>query len=164
MCSESEGCSSVDSHELEQEQENPEQLTRRDMRALVFHLLYALESYEYSISLAEIVENFNVGFDAGIAIDGEACHIAQAVIDDREQLDEMVKPFLHNWRFERLGQSTKLILRMALWELKQPDAIPNIVINEAVELAKCFAEKDAFKFVNGVLDEAVKARQPVVAE
>ena len=31
-----------------------------------------------------------------------------------------------------------------------------VAINEAIELAKCFAEKDAYKFVNGILDEAVK--------
>jgi len=31
-----------------------------------------------------------------------------------------------------------------------------IVINEAIELAKCFSEDDAYKFVNGILDELVK--------
>jgi N utilization substance protein B len=36
------------------------------------------------------------------------------------------------------------------------DTSPTIIINEAVELAKCFAEKDAYKFVNGILDEALK--------
>jgi transcription termination factor NusB len=28
-----------------------------------------------------------------------------------------------------------------------------IIINEAIELAKAFAEKDAYKFVNGLLDK-----------
>ena len=45
---------------------------------------------------------------------------------------------------------------MALWELQQPKAIASIVINEAVELAKIFAEKDAYKFVNGILDQYCK--------
>jgi N utilization substance protein B len=44
-----------------------------------------------------------------------------------------------------------------LWELKKGDPAASIVINEAIELAKCFAEKDAYKFINGVLDESVKA-------
>ncbi len=132
-------------------------LTRRDMRSLIFHLLYAMESYEYSAVLRDIVDAFNTGFDFDIPHDGQAVVITQEIIDTRDALDERIKPYLHNWRFERIGQSTKLILRMAMWELQQPDAIPSVVINEAVELAKCFAEKDAYKFVNGILDEAVKA-------
>jgi len=45
---------------------------------------------------------------------------------------------------------------MALWELIQSKAIASIIINEAVELAKIFAEKDAFKFINGILDQYCK--------
>jgi N utilization substance protein B len=134
-----------------------ENLTRRDMRALVFHLLYAMESYEYEEPLANIVGMFNRGFDFDIPLEGQAVQFTQQVVDNRDTLDTLIKPYLHNWRFERIGQSTKLILRMAMWEIQQKETVFNIVINEAVELAKCFAEKDAYKFVNGILDEAVKA-------
>ena len=79
-------------------------------------------------------------------------------------LDEECKPLLSNWRFERLGMCTKLILRYALWELQTTDTNPTIVINEAIELAKCFAEKDAYKFVNGILDEALKKFGKVIPE
>jgi N utilization substance protein B len=67
-------------------------------------------------------------------------------------------PFLHNWRFDRIGCCTKLILRFAMWELFYTDTPDSIVINEAVELAKCFSEKDAYKFINGILDEAIKSK------
>ena len=30
---------------------------------------------------------------------------------------------------------------------------------EAIELAKAFSEKDAYRFVNGILDECIKALQ-----
>jgi N utilization substance protein B len=46
-----------------------------------------------------------------------------------------------------------------MWELFHTDMPTSIVINEAVELAKCFSEKDAYKFVNGILDEAVKEKE-----
>src|SRR5579872_5056152 len=78
--------------------------------------------------------------------------------DHRDELDEKFKPLLENWRFERIGTSTKLILRFATWELEHGDTDPRIVINEAVELGKAFAEKDAYKFINGVLDRIVKSR------
>ena len=38
---------------------------------------------------------------------------------------------------------------------------PRIVINEAVELAKEFAEKDSYKFVNGVLDRMISKDESV---
>ena len=68
----------------------------------------------------------------------------------------MIRPLLKNWKLERLGCCTLLILRMAFWELQQENAVTSIVINEAIELAKTFAEKDSYRFVNGILDEACK--------
>lgn len=131
-------------------------LSRRDVRSLIFHLLYAAESFDYQTSLESIVDNFNRGFDLAIPFESEVVTTAAAIINEREVLDEVIKPLLSNWRFERLGVCTILILRFALWELRSGHVEPNIVINEAIELAKCFAEKDAYKFINGILDEALK--------
>jgi N utilization substance protein B len=47
--------------------------------------------------------------------------------------------------------------------LKSTDLDVPVVINEALELAKIFAEKDGYKFVNGVLDEWAK-RNPRLEE
>lgn len=134
------------------------QLSRRDLRSLIFHLLYAMDSFDYQDSVESIVTMFNHGFDLDIPLDSEVVVVARAVVDRRDELDEKVKPFLHNWRLERIGLATKLILRLAMWELEAREVSHNIVLNEAIELAKCFAEKDAYKFINGILDEAVKAQ------
>ncbi|HVT62092.1 MAG TPA: transcription antitermination factor NusB [Legionellaceae bacterium] len=131
-------------------------LSKREKRSLIFHILYAAEAFDYQCSLESIVDNFNRGFGLDIPLDSDVFSDAQAIITNRNNLDEECKPLLSNWRFERLGMCTKLILRYALWELQATDTNPTIVINEAVELAKCFAEKDAYKFVNGILDEALK--------
>ncbi len=130
--------------------------SRRDFRALVFHFLYAMESFDYTVSLESVVENFNSGFELDVPLDGEVITMTRAIIDEREALDEAIKPLLANWRLERLGACTRLVLRMALWELMYTDTAAIIVINEAIELAKSFSEKDAYKFVNGILDEAAK--------
>lgn len=131
-------------------------LSRREVRSLIFHLLYAAEGFDYQDSLESIVNNFNYGFELNIPLKSELVHTAQAIIDERELLDEKIKPLLHNWRFDRIGVITKLILRFALWELDNTQTVSNVIINEAIELAKCFAEKDAYKFINGLLDEHVK--------
>lgn len=131
-------------------------LSRRDVRSLIFYLLYAAESFDYQESLSAIVDNFNRGFDMAIPVDSEVVKVSEAVIAERDALDERYKPLLSNWRFERVGVSTKLILRFATWEFLHTETDSRIIINEAVELAKRFAEKDAYKFVNGILDRLVK--------
>ena len=131
-------------------------LSRREVRSLILHLLYAIDAFDYDISLEAIADNFNRGFELAIPFDSEVFKVAQKIIDKRDTLDEAIKPLLHNWRFDRIGVCTKLILRLALWELYNTKTSANIVMNEAIELAKCFAERDAYKFVNGILDEAVK--------
>lgn len=133
-----------------------EDLSRRDIRSLIFHLLYAMDVFDYQISLQTLIDSFNEGFDLDIPTNDDLFTITQAVINEREALDEQIKPLLINWRFDRIGLCTKLILRQALWELINTDTAPSIIINEAIELAKCFSETDAYKFVNGILDEMVK--------
>jgi len=133
-----------------------ETLSRRDLRALIFHLLYAAEAHEYHMSTDAIVDMFNRGYKLNISKESELFTMTAGIIQNREQLDTIIVPLLHNWRFDRLSVATKLILRMALWELQHTQTAPSIVMNEAIELAKCFAELDAYKFINGILDEYVK--------
>jgi N utilization substance protein B len=139
-------------------------LSRRDLRSLIFHLIYAAEAFDYTVSVESIIDNFNKGMDLDIPLDSEVLDIAQKVIEERDDLDRIIEPLLDNWRLERIGVCTKLVLRLSIWEIKSTDTPSSIVINEAIELAKCFSEKDAYRFVNGILDEACKkyrADEPV---
>ena len=81
-----------------------------------------------------------------------------------EILDGKILEFLNGWKIDRLGQCTKIILRIGMWELFNTYTPGHIVINEAVELAQGFSEKDAYKFVNGLLDKAFKLREASVLE
>ncbi|MFC1894328.1 transcription antitermination factor NusB [Candidatus Dependentiae bacterium] len=127
--------------------------SRRSERALAFQILYASDRDDYSVPLDQVIQRFRYGFDIDIQDDSIVVKMVEGAIDMRDDLDEEINPLLKNWKINRLGCCTLLILRLALWELKQSDGIPSIVINEAVELAKCFAEKDSYKFINGILDE-----------
>jgi len=137
------------------------ELSRRDIRSLIFHILYAYDAFDYSCSLESIVDNLNRGFELDIPLNSEVVVIVQKVADLRDDLDKTIIGFLANWRLERLGVSTKLILRLSFWEFLNSDTPPTVIINEAVELAKCFSEVDAYKFINGVLDEYAKSLVPV---
>lgn len=52
---------------------------------------------------------------------------------------------------ERIPNLNKAILLLALHELSQEEALPKVIINEAVELAKRYGDESDSKFVNGVL-------------
>ncbi|HJZ23720.1 MAG TPA: transcription antitermination factor NusB [Candidatus Babeliales bacterium] len=131
-------------------------LSRRDVRSLVFHFLYAAEAFNYEESVESIIDSFNRGFDLNIPLDGELANIVNAIVTARDELEKTYEPYLANWRSERVSVCTKLILLFAIWELKNTETDARIIINEAIELAKCFAEEDAYRFVNGILDPVSK--------
>lgn len=133
-------------------------LTRRDIRSLIFHLLYTAESLDYQDSLETIIHNYQRGFEVTIPQDSEVFVTVQSIIDKREELDNMYNTFLTNWKFERVGMSAKLVLRFAIWEMLYTSTDSRIILNEAIELAKCFAEDDAFRFINGILDRIAQSR------
>lgn len=130
--------------------------SRRNERIIAFCMVYAADRFEYTVGLEELMQNLRDSYSLEVAHNTFITTLVQGVLSSYPQLDEQVKPFLKNWKLERLGCCTRLILRIALWELRQEGAIPSIILNEAIELAKLFAEKDAYKFVNGILDEVVK--------
>jgi len=74
----------------------------------------------------------------------------------RAELDEVFARLSRNWRVERVAVVERNIIRLALWELLHAPAVPiNVVINEAIELAKRFGTAEGAAFVNGLLDRAV---------
>jgi len=140
----------------EQELKSSDDFSRRDVRSLVFHFLYAAEAFDYQESLGSIVDNFNRGFNLNVPFDSELFHVVESIINTRTELEKIYEPYLSNWRTDRVSVCTKLILLFGIWELKNTTTNARIIINEAIELAKCFAEEDAYRFVNGILDPISK--------
>lgn len=79
---------------------------------------------------------------------------------DCERLDDLIRENAKNWRIERMPKVDITILRLGAWELVNTDTPINVVLNEALELAKCYGDSDSPRFVNGILDPlAKKARK-----
>lgn len=77
-----------------------------------------------------------------------------------EFLDEEISKRLQNWSIHRIELTTLLILRIAAYELYFHEEIdPSIVMNEAIELTKSFNNENASKFVNGVLQGILDAKE-----
>lgn len=82
--------------------------------------------------------------------------LLRAVVNDTEALDKAIKPYLGRLP-EELDYVEKAILRISSYELTARIDVPyKVVINEAIELAKSFGAEESHKFINGVLDKAVK--------
>ena len=56
----------------------------------------------------------------------------------------------------RIGEIELSILYLALYEISESKLDKPIIINEAVKLAKKFGQNSSHKFINAVLDQAIK--------
>ena len=75
-----------------------------------------------------------------------------------DELDKLISVFSEGWKVERLGRVELTLLRMALYELKYNRDVPEkVVISEALELARQYADQKALAFINGILDSAAKS-------
>jgi N utilization substance protein B len=70
--------------------------------------------------------------------------------------DKLVSELSENWRLDRLATVDRNILRLAIYEFRAGTAPINVVIDEALELAKKFSSAEASAFLNGILDAASK--------
>jgi N utilization substance protein B len=129
-------------------------LSRRDIRALIFYVLYIHEITEDSVEAA--VENFSRAFKIEIPRHSEVSLTAKTIISLQSEIDAIYEILLEHWNPERISVCTKLILRFGIWELLYTKQDSRVVINEAIELAKLFSDEDSYRFINGILDKIAK--------
>ncbi|MGI5308838.1 transcription antitermination factor NusB [Rheinheimera sp. WS51] len=131
---------------------------RRQSRSLAVQGIYSWHVSKNPIAEIEqqlLLENNVKHIDVGYFQD-----LVRGVVKNHSVLDEMLKPYLAR-PFEEIDFVEKAILRVSAYELKYRLDVPyKVIINEAIELAKAFAADDSHKFVNGILDKAVRELRP----
>lgn len=86
--------------------------------------------------------------------------LVQGVMVNRDELNEMLTPFLINWKLDRLAPVVRAIMNIALYELiYMQDIPPAVTINEAVELSRQYQDEESARFVNAVLDKIRVSRE-----
>lgn len=87
--------------------------------------------------------------------------LVQVTLDHLCDIDQIIERHSHDWTLKRLVGTDKAILRIAVCEMEflAEKLAPQIVINEAVELAKIYGNDASGRFVNGVLSGYVRERQ-----
>lgn len=89
---------------------------------------------------------------------GFAEKLISGVVAEHPALDQRLEACAENWTVGRMSVVDRNILRLAAYELSFCDEIPALAtIDEAIELAKQFGDRDSPRFVNGVLDRMFHA-------
>lgn len=72
------------------------------------------------------------------------------------EIDALITQYAKGWSLERIDSVDKAILRLAFYEMIYEKEVPNVAINEALDLAKKFCSPESPKFINGILGNWVK--------
>ena len=87
--------------------------------------------------------------------------LVRGVLAHRAELDEIIREASTNWRPEQMGRVDRIILRIAIYEIRIARNVPvRAAINESIELAKTFAGEESGRFVNGVLGKVAEIVAP----
>ncbi len=89
----------------------------------------------------------------GDEIDDE--YVLQVMLDlelhEQDYVAE-ISPLLKKWTFDRLNLVDQAILLDAISEYRLGIANKNIVIDEALNIAHTYSDEEAYRYINGVLD------------
>jgi N utilization substance protein B len=129
--------------------------TRHRGREAALQMLYQWEVGRVPID--EVCRSFWTSGTAGSPpaehVRAFASALATGVAARTGELDPIIVEAAEHWRLERMAVMDRLILRLAVFEfLHEPDTPGNVVINEALELARTFSADQSVRFINGMLD------------
>jgi N utilization substance protein B len=85
-----------------------------------------------------------------------ARELLEGVRENRSKLDEILSRHSSNWSIKRMAALDRNILRLATYEMAISGVPGRVAINEAVDLAKRYGDKNSGAFVNGLLDRVYR--------
>ena len=147
-------------------------MTRRELREHCFKMLFCADFYQAEEKEEQLKQYFQAPEEDETSPEGvnEILHRVELKEADEEvllkraegimvkvpELDEKIDEVAKGWKTRRMGKVEFAILRLAVYEMKYDEEVPEkVAINEAVELAKKFGGSDAPAFVNGILAKLV---------
>jgi len=130
---------------------------RREQREQIFKLLFRVEFHsledmpEQVTLLLEDTEEA-VSEKDSLYISGKYGMIQEKIAG----IDAMINEKTVSWDTGRIGKVELTILRLAVYEMLYDEEIPaGVAINEAVDIAKKYGQKDSGSFVNAILAKFV---------
>jgi N utilization substance protein B len=129
-------------------------VSRRKLREHLFKLIY-LTAFNSSEEMPEQAKLYLDGIEDLDEKDRAFLEQRwQAVSSKEKEIDDILNSTARGWKTSRFGSCDLAILRVAVYEMKYDDTIPEgVAINEAVELAKQYGGNESPAFINGILGE-----------
>ena len=129
-------------------------MTRHELRERIFQTIFQIPFYEDELPEIDVTSADDpTEEDTATAEDKE--YIATKAADIKAHISEIdaeIEAHSNGWKVKRIGKSELAILRLAVYEIRFDDDIPDkVAVNEAIELAKAYSDEKASKFINGVL-------------
>ena len=128
--------------------------TRHDARELALQILFQCDFHG---STDFWLEQFWADRDTSEPVREFTSELVAGVRTHQVELDGLITFYARNWTVDRMPVVDRNILRQAMYELLWiPDVPAKVTVDEALELAKNFADDETRRFVNGVLDQLIK--------
>ena len=115
-------------------------LSRRAARRTALFLLY-----QWDLTGQPIGTNYDG------EIDDFARDLAESVAAQANELDARISAVSGDWPASQLGTLERNVLRIGIHELDEGTVPLEVVMDEAVTLAKRYSSEDAGRLVNGIL-------------
>lgn len=131
-------------------------MARHAARRVAMQMIYArlLGGADCEDVLAEEADYLNIGEDAEYL--DEALRLTA---EKQGAYDEVITRLSPKRALERIPLIDRAILHLAMHEMDVKDASDEVIVNEAVELAKRFGDEADSRFINGVLGTLIRQRQ-----
>ncbi|PLS01700.1 transcription antitermination factor NusB [Neobacillus cucumis] len=123
-------------------------MKRRTAREKALQALFQIDvsNTEPSLAIEHVLE--------GEQNDDYLTHLVLGVVEQKTSIDHLISENLEKWSLDRLATVDRNLLRMAAYELKFSREIPeNVVLDEAIEIAKVYGDDQSSKFINSVLSK-----------
>lgn len=131
-------------------------MNRSAKRELVFKLVYSMEiqkSFDNE-TIETFLEDKNITNPENKKYIYE---IVNGIIENKEEIKEKISNNLKkDWTIDRISKIELTLLEISIFEILYYKIPFKVSINEAVELAKKYAESQSPSFINGVLANIVK--------
>jgi N utilization substance protein B len=125
--------------------------TRRRAREIVLQMLYEEDLHPEQDT--KVADHFLVTrLHGNRPLVEFARNLFRNILANRKQIDKALSAKAANWSLRRMAAIDRNILRMGAYEILLSDTPGRVVINEAVELAKRYGDRQSGQFVNGILD------------
>lgn len=140
---------------------------RRRSREKALQILYSME-FNKNLTVDEAVDSyvtyFNLPSKNGEEPDNNVLdedeiffvkYLLRTVKAHIREIERLIEEAATNWRIDRIALIERNILRMSVAELiDEKNGVPfKATINEAIDIAKKFGNKESSAFVNGIINK-----------